>query len=243
MSGPPLKLSSRRTTEDYVRVAIDRDQGRSIVMSTLGVVASEHPLASQAGASVLARGGNAVDAAIAANAVMGVVAPMMNGIGGDLFAIVSDSAGEVHGLNGSGYAPSALTIEGLRANGVTSMPQTGILSVTVPGCVAAWALLQERFGRLPLTDLLSPATQIADEGFPVPEITALEWSAAQSLLRGDREAARVFLPDGHAPAAGTIFRNPDLAATYRALAFEGRDAFYRGDIARRILLCSRRHHG
>src|SRR6185369_14055830 len=142
MSGPPLKLSSRRTTEDYVRVAIDRDQGRSIVMSTLGVVASEHPLASQAGASVLARGGNAVDAAIAANAVMGVVAPMMNGIGGDLFAIVYDApSGELHGLNGSGGVPAALTIDGLRATGVTSMPQTGILSVTVPGAVAAWTQL------------------------------------------------------------------------------------------------------
>src|SRR5438477_11749073 len=116
-SGPPLKLSGRRTSADYARVAIDRDQGRSIVMSALGVVASEHPLASQAGASVLARGGNAVDAAIAANAVMGVVAPMMSGIGGDLFAIVSESTGEVHGLNGSGYAPLSLTIEGLRAPG------------------------------------------------------------------------------------------------------------------------------
>jgi gamma-glutamyltranspeptidase/glutathione hydrolase len=186
------------------------------------------------------RGGNAVDAAIAANAVMGVVAPMMSGIGGDLFAIVYDSNGEVHGLNGSGYAPAALTVEGLRATGVTSMPQTGILSVTVPGCVAAWTLLQEKFGRLPLADLLSPAIQIADEGFPVPEITALEWSAAQSLLRGDHEATRVFLPEGHAPAVGTVFRNPDLAATYRAIAFEGRDAFYRGDIARRMLMCSRR---
>jgi len=242
--GTPLKPSGCRSSADYVRVAIDRNQGRSIVMSALGVVASEHPLASQAGASVLARGGNAVDAAIAANAVMGVVAPMMNGIGGDLFAIVYDApSGELHGLNGSGGAPAALTIDGLRATGVTSMPQTGILSVTVPGAVAAWTQLLERFGELSLSDVLLPAIQIADDGFPVPEITALEWAGAQSLLRGDPEAARVYLPDGKAPAAGTIFRNPDLAATYRALAFEGRVAFYRGDIARRILLCSRRHHG
>src|SRR6185369_15593163 len=123
------------------------------------------------------------------------------------------------------------------------MPQTGILSVTVPGAVAAWALLVERFGRLPLSDLLWPAVQIADEGFPVPEITAAEWASAQALLRADAEAARVFLPDGRAPSAGTIFTNPDLAASYRAIALEGRDAFYRGGIARRIASCSRRRQG
>src|SRR5690349_17028262 len=162
--GPVTRV---RETTDYVRTAIDRTAGRSMVMTTGGVVASEHPLASQAGASMLARGGNAVDAAIAANAVMGVVAPMMNGIGGDLFAIAYDaSSGELHGINGSGWAPEALTIEGLRATGVTSMPQTGILSVTVPGAVAAWALLADRFGRLSLSDLLWPAAQIADQGFP-----------------------------------------------------------------------------
>jgi gamma-glutamyltranspeptidase / glutathione hydrolase len=233
-----------RQTADYVRTAIDRSAGRSMVMTTGGVVASEHPLASQAGASILARDGNAVDAAIAANAVMGVVAPMMNGIGGDLFAIVYDaSSGDLHGINGSGWAPETLTIEGLRATGVTSMPQTGVLSVTVPGAVAAWGMLADRFGRMSLSDHLWPAVQIADQGFPVPEITAAEWASAQALLRADPEATRVFLPDRRAPAVGTVFRNPDLAATYRAIAFEGRDAFYRGDIARRILACSRRHHG
>jgi gamma-glutamyltranspeptidase / glutathione hydrolase len=233
-----------RPSADYVRTAIDRVQGRSLVMTTGGVCASEHPLASQAGASVLARGGNAVDAAIAVNAVMGVVAPMMNGVGGDLFAIVYDAAsGELHGINGSGYAPSGLTVESLRATGLTSMPQTGILSVTVPGAVAAWSMLSERFGRSPLGDVLSPAVQIADDGFPVSEITALEWESAQGLLRADAEATRVYMPDGRAPRAGDIFRNPDLAATYRALAFEGRDAFYRGDIARRIVTCSRRQQG
>ena len=116
-------------------------------MSAGGVASSEHPLASQAGASILARGGHAVDAAIAVNAVMGVVAPMMNGIGGDLFAIVYDAAtGDLHGINGSGYAPAALTIDALRASGITAMPQTGIHSVTIPGAVAAWSMLSERFG-------------------------------------------------------------------------------------------------
>jgi gamma-glutamyltranspeptidase / glutathione hydrolase len=238
------QITRVRQTADYVRTAIDRTAGRSMVMTTGGIAATEHPLASQAAVSILARGGNAVDAAIAANAVMGVVAPMMNGIGGDLFAIVYDAAsGELHGINGSGYAPAALTIEGLRSTGTTRMPQTGILSVTVPGAVAAWTLLHERFGQLSLGDLLSPAIQIAHEGFPVPELTAAEWASAQSLLRANAEATRVFLPDGRAPSVGVLFRNPDLAATYRAIAFEGRDAFYRGDIARRILLCSRRHQG
>jgi len=233
-----------RQTADYVRTAIDRTAGRSMVMTTGGIAATEHPLASQAAVSILSRGGNAVDAAIAANAAMGVVAPMMNGIGGDLFAIVYDArSGELHGINGSGCAPEALTIDGLRATGATSMPQTGILSVTVPGAVAAWTLLAERFGRFSLSDLLGPAVQIADEGFPVPEITAAEWMSAQALLRADAEATRVFLPDGRAPSTGTIFRNPDLAATYRAISLEGRDAFYRGNIARRILSCSRRHQG
>jgi gamma-glutamyltranspeptidase/glutathione hydrolase len=215
-----------------------------MVMTTGGIAASEHPLASQAGASILARGGNAVDAAIAVNAVMTVVAPMMNGIGGDLFAIVYDAAaGELHGINGSGYAPEGLTIDGLRREGFTAMPQTGIHSVTVPGTVAAWTRLIERFGRLRLGDVLSPAIQIADEGFPVSEITALEWTTAEPLLRANPEATRVYLPEGRPPSAGEVFRNPDLAATYRALAFEGRDTFYRGGIAHRITGCSRQHGG
>ena len=154
MSGSVTRV---RQTADYVRSVIDRSAGRSVVMSTGGVAASEHPLASQAGASILASGGNAVDAAIAMNAAMGVLAPMMNGIGGDLFAIVYDaSSRQLHGINGSGCAPAALTIAALRATGLASMPQTGILSVTVPGCVAAWTLLSERFGRLPTPEQILP---------------------------------------------------------------------------------------
>jgi gamma-glutamyltranspeptidase/glutathione hydrolase len=229
---------------DYVRTTIDRTQGRSMVMSTGGITASEHPLASQAGASILASGGHAVDAAIAVNAVMGVVAPMMNGVGGDLFAIVYDAAsGELHGINGSGGAPATLTIDRLRNSGFTSMPQNGIHSVTVPGAVAGWSMLSERFGRLPLARVLSPAIQIAEEGFPVAEITAAEWQGGEPRLRGDEEAARVYLPGGRAPAVGQLFRNPDLAATYRRLASDGRDGFYRGEIAGRIARCSEVHGG
>src|SRR5947207_8392056 len=131
MAAPQMRV---RETADYVRTAIDRTQGRSMVMSTGGVAASEHPLASQAAAAILARGGHAVDAAIAANAVMGVVAPMMNGVGGDLFAIVHEvSTGSVYGLNASGWSPAGATIEFLASRGMTAMPQTGIHSVTVPG--------------------------------------------------------------------------------------------------------------
>ena len=233
-----------KVTSDYIRTTIDRSQGRSMVVSASGIAASEHPLASQAGASVLARGGHAVDAAIAVNAVMGVVAPMMNGVGGDLFAIVYDAAsGELHGVNGSGCAPAALTIAGLRAGGFTSMPQTGINAVTIPGAVAAWSMLSERFGRQPLGDVLAPAIRIAEQGFPVSEITAAEWEGREALLRADEEAARIYLPGGLAPRVGQIFKNPDLAATLRALASEGRDAFYRSDVARRILSCSRSQGG
>jgi len=229
---------------DYVRTAIDRAQGRSMVMTTGGVVASEHPLASQAGAWVLARGGHAVDAAIAANAVMGAVAPMMNGIGGDLFAIVHEtSTGAVHGLNGSGPAPAALSIAALRALGMTRMPQTGIHAVTVPGAVAAWAKLSARFGRLPLGDVLAPAIRVAADGVPVAEITAAEWDGSEGHLRADAEAARVFLPAGRPPRAGEVFHNPDLARSYRLIADGGREAFYAGKIAQRIARCSARHGG
>jgi gamma-glutamyltranspeptidase/glutathione hydrolase len=210
-----------------------------MVLTTGGVAASEHPLASQAGASILARGGHAVDAALAMNAAMGVVAPMMNGVGGDLFAIVYDTAsGSLHGINGSGPAPAGLTIDGLKKTGCTRMPQTGIHAVTVPGAVSAWAALGGRFGRLPLADVLAPAIRLADGGFPVPEITAAEWAGSEGLLREDGEAARVFLSGGRAPRVGEVFRNGDLADTYRRIAAGGRDAFYAGDVATRILGCS-----
>jgi gamma-glutamyltranspeptidase/glutathione hydrolase len=154
-------------------MAAERLQGRSLVISLHGIVASEHPLASQAGAQVLADGGNAVDAAIAANAVMGVVAPMTCGLGGDLFAIVYEAkTGKLHGLNASGWAPAALNIEHLRSLGYTNMPQRGIHAVTVPGVVAGWDALERKLGRRPLSRLLASAVRIASEGFPVTEIVA-----------------------------------------------------------------------
>ena len=217
------------------KVPINRSQGRSVVVSTRGIVATEHPLASQAGAMVLAQGGHASDAAVAANAVMGVVCPMLCGPGGDLFAIVCEHDGKMHGVNASGWAPAGLTPEFLERRNVGGMPQTGAHSITVPGAVAGWSLLLERFGRTPLARVLEAATALAEEGFPVAEITGEEWHNQTPFLRGDAEAARTFLPEGGPPAFGAIFRNPDLAWTYRQIAANGGDAFYRGEIARRLV--------
>jgi len=228
--------SAAPAAPDYTRVVIDRTQARSVVMSSRGVVASEHPLASQAGASVLAAGGHAVDAAVAANAVMGVVAPMMNGIGGDLFAIVHDATrNELHGLNASGWAPSALTPARVLGEGSASMPQAGPHAVTVPGAVAGWAALHRRFGQMTLASVLAPAMAIAREGFPVSELVADEWRGSVATLRASPSAGRTFLQDGEAPHAGALFRNPDLAHTYAQLAATGRDAFYEGEIAARVV--------
>ena len=208
-----------------------------MVATATGVVASEHPLASQAGASVLAAGGHAVDAAVAANAVMGVVAPMMNGAGGDLFAIVR-THDQLIGLNASGWAPAGLSPRRLASLGMSDMPQSGIHAVTVPGAVAGWTALHAKFGRLPLTRVLAPAVAVAQEGFPVSELVAAEWQGSEATLRVNANAARTYLRSGRAPRAGELFRNPDLASTYEAIAAGGDDAFYAGEIAHRLLACS-----
>ena len=217
------------------KIPINRSQGRSVVVSTRGIVATEHPLASQAGATVLAEGGHAVDAAVAANAVMGVVCPTMCGPGGDLFAIVCEDNGKMHGVNASGWAPARLTPEFLESRYAGGMPEAGVHSITVPGAVAGWALLLERFGRTPLARVLEAATTLAAEGFPVAEITSEEWHNQEPFLRGDPEAAKTFLPEGRPPSFGAVFRNSDLAWTYRQIVENGFDAFYRGEIARRLV--------
>ena len=223
---------------------VDRSQGRSLVISRNGIVAAESPLAAQAGATILAHGGNAIDAAVAANAAMGVVAPMMNGIGGDLFAIVYEAKSDkLYGLNASGWSPAALTAEYLRQLGAAEMPTSGVNSVTVPGVVDGWDKLLRRFGRKKMADVLAPAIRLADEGIPVTEWTAAAWADSVTLLQLDTNATRTFLPGGRAPAVGEVFRNPDLAWSLRQLASHGRDAFYRGAIAQKILACSRQHGG
>jgi gamma-glutamyltranspeptidase/glutathione hydrolase len=210
-----------------------------MVVTRFGIVATSHVQASQAGAEILARGGSAVDAAIAANAVLGVTEPMMNGMGGDLFALYWDvKAGKLYGLNASGWAPQSLTIEHLKTKGATSMPQSGIDSVTVPGVVAGWSQLHQRFGRLPWKDVFQPAIFYAEQGYPVPELIHGFWEPSTHDLMEDGESGRVFLPNGKAPAVGEVFQNHDLAKALRLIAGEGASAFYRGDIARAILSTS-----
>ena len=219
--------------------AQDRTQGRSMVLSRRGVVSAENPLAAQAGATVLAHGGNAVDAAVATNAVMGVLEPMMNGIGGDLFAIVYDAkSGKLYGLNASGWAPAGLSIEFLKSKDIAKMPQEGIQSVTVPGAVDGWSKLLARFGTKKFSEVLAPAIYYAREGFPVPEWDAAYWVDAVDILRQDRNAAATYLPDGRSPRVGEIFRNPDLAHSLESLASGGRDAYYKGAIAKTIVALS-----
>jgi len=225
-------------------MAQDRGQGRSMVISQTGIVASESPLASKAGAAILERGGNAVDAAIAAHAVMTVVAPMWNGIGGDLFAIVYDAkSGKYYGLNASGWAPAAQSVERLRQMGLREMPAHGIEPVTVPGSVDGWQKLLDRFGKKKMNEVLAPAIQVAQDGYPVTEWVAQHFASSVDLLRDSDAAARTFLISDRAPRLGEIVRNPDLAWSLQQIAQGGRDAFYRGEITKRILALSARHGG
>src|SRR5947207_5912718 len=218
----------------------DRSYGRSMVITPNGIVATSHYLASQAGAQILAEGGSAVDAAIAANAMLSVTEPMMNGIGGDMFAIYWDSTtGQLTGINGSGWAPQALTPERLHSKGITKMPAHGIDSVTVPGAVAGWAAMHKRFGTLAWKDLLQPAIYYAENGYAVPEIIHEVWSNTYFTDEGKR----VFLPDGHAPRLGAIFKNPDYARALRLLADGGPDVFYRGEIAQALVATSKEVDG
>jgi gamma-glutamyltranspeptidase / glutathione hydrolase len=219
--------------------AQQRNYGRSMVVTPNGIVATSYVQASQAGSRILERGGSAIDAGIAANAVLGVAEPMMNGMGGDLFAIYWDAkANKLYGLNASGWAPKLLTIEHLRAKGIDSMPQKGIDSVTVPGAVDGWAKLHGRFGKLPWADLFQPAIYYATNGYAVPEIIQGYWEDAAPGLKSDPESTRVYLPSGKSPALGQIFRNPDLAHALTLIATQGESAFYKGAIADAILKTS-----
>jgi gamma-glutamyltranspeptidase/glutathione hydrolase len=222
----------------------DRGQARSMVISRNGIVAAESPLAAQAGAKILERGGNAVDAAIATNAMMGVVEPMMNGIGGDLFAIVYDAkANRLYGLNASGWAPKGLTIEFLHKLGLKDMPESGVNSITVPGVVDGWQKLADKFGRKKLGEDLAPAIRTAQDGFPVPEWDAAYWAANADAVRADDAATSLYLPNDRPLRVGEVFRNPDLAWSLQQIAAHGRDAFYKGEIAAKILETMKRHNG
>ena len=212
---------------------------RSEVIATHGMAATSHPLVSQVALDILKRGGTAVDAAIAANATIGLMEPTGNGVGGDLFAIVWDAESKkLHGLNASGRSPKSLTLaklrEELRKAGSSTIPPRGPLPVSVPGTVDGWFELHGKFGKLPMKELLAPAIAYARDGFPVTEVIAEGWVRNARLLKDYPNFAGTFMPGGRAPAKGEIFRNPLLANTLSAIAEGGRDAFYKGDIAQRI---------
>lgn len=211
---------------------------RSVFMAPQGMAASSHPLATRAGVRVLEDGGNAVDAAVAMVAVLTVVEPYSVAMGGDAFALLALEGGrKVTGLNASGRAPAAATIEAYQAKGLQTVPVTGALSVTVPGALSGWAEALERYGTMGLDTLLAPAIAYAQEGFPVSEVIAGEWAEAQGLLRRDPAAAATYLISGKAPRAGQVFKNPSLARTYRRVAEQGPELFYQGELAEAIAAC------
>ncbi len=219
----------------YDRLTGRMEASRSEVIGSHGMVCAAQPLAVQIGIDILKKGGNAVDAAIAVNAALGLMEPVANGIGGDLFAIVWDAeSGKLYGLNASGRAPALLTIDEVTGRGLSRIPYTGMLPQTVPGCVDGWFQLHERFGSLPMKEILEPAIRYAREGFPVTEVIAHYWAIGAERLRDEPNFAATYMPGGRTPAKGEIFRNPDLARTYSLLAEKGRDEFYRGTIAATI---------
>ncbi|MDZ7631963.1 MAG: gamma-glutamyltransferase [Gemmatimonadaceae bacterium] len=210
--------------------------GRSVVYAPHGMVATSQPLASSAGLEVLRRGGNAIDAAVAAAAVLSVTEPHMTGIGGDMFAIVWLAKEQrLVALNASGRAGSRMTREVLQARGFRSGSQQGVMSVTVPGALAGWEQLVRTYGKRPLAAALQPAIAYARDGFPVTPIIAEQWAAETAFLQKDSSAAATFLPGGRAPRAGEWFRNPDYARTLQTIATSGISAFYGGVIGQRIV--------
>ena len=218
----------------------DRTNARSMVISPWGIVASSQVQASQAGAEILSHGGSAVDAAIATNAVLGLMEPDMNGIGGDLFAIYWEAkSGKLYGLNASGRAPLGLSYDQMRGELAkfkrTTIPPFGMLPISVPGCVDGWFELHKKFGKLPMKQVLQPAITYATEGFPVSELIAYYWDRSVPILKSQPGAfLQTFTINGRAPAKGEIFRNPPLAHTLQLLADQGRDVFYKGEIADQI---------
>jgi gamma-glutamyltranspeptidase / glutathione hydrolase len=232
------------SAQDRGYVDVGRSYGRSMVITQQGLAASGQALASQAAVQILARGGSAADAAIAANAVLAVIEPMNCGPGGDLFMLYREAkSGKLIGLNGSGPAPRGLSAELLVGKGFKTMPGEGIHSVTVPGAVDGWAKVHQRFGRLPWKELFAPAIFYAEHGFPVAEEIDIEWTGNVKRIQAYPETVRVFLPNGRPPQEGDLFRNPDMAATLRLIAEKGRDAVYKGEIAAAILKTSQSYGG
>lgn len=211
---------------------------RSEVIAQNGMAATSQPLATQVALDILKQGGNAIDAAIAANAMLGLVEPVSNGIGGDLFAIVWDAKTQkLYGLNASGRSPYSLTLDYFKKNNIKQIPSYGVLPVSVPGCVDGWFEMHKKFGRLPMKDNLAPAIRYAREGFPVSELIAYMWDRGVNLFADETKFPNVketYTINGHAPRKGEIFKNPRLANTLEKIANEGRDGFYKGETAKKI---------
>ncbi len=217
---------------------------RSEVIARHGMACTSQPLVTQTALDILKKGGTAVDAAIAADALLGLVEPTGSGMGGDLFAIVWDATTKkLYGLNGSGRSPKSLTLDYFKQHGYTHIPAHGPLPVTVPGCVDGWFALHDKFGTLPMQEILQPAINYAREGFPVTELIAYYWQGNARILQKYENFKEIFMPGGHAPSKGEIFRNPYLAHTLEKVALGGRDAFYKGDIARTIAAYMKRNGG
>ncbi len=232
------------TTNAQWRYGSGQFSSRSEVIGQYGMVATSQPLATQLGIEILKRGGTAIDAAIAANCLLGLVEPTGNGIGGDIFAIVWDEkTKKLYGLNGSGRSPMSLTPEHLRSNGHTKIPAYGALSVSVPGCVDGWYTLHERFGKLSMNELIQPTIDYATNGFPVSEVIAAAWQGYANTLKSYEGYRNTYMPNGSAPKKGEIFRNPGLANTLKELIKDKRDGFYKGAIADAIERTVKREGG
>lgn len=229
-----ISLAIPSIASAYDRITGEMFASRSEVFAENGMAATSQPLATQVALDILKKGGSAVDAAIAANAVLGLVEPTGCGIGGDLYAIVWQQKDQkLHGLNASGRSPASLTLDMLKAQG-NKIPSYGPLPVSVPGAVDGWFELHDKFGKLPMTELLAPAIHYAENGFPVSELIAYYLDKSVSVRGKYPGFKEVFMPNGHMPKKGEIFKNPALGQTYRKIAKGGRDAFYKGDIAKEI---------
>jgi len=231
-SGQERPLRTRLTPQPY-------QTGRSVVMAKNGMVATSQALATQIGLDVLRKGGSAVDAAIAADAALGLMEPMSCGIGGDLFAIVWDNkTKKLYGLNASGRSPYKATRDFFKSQKLKEIPEYGPLSWSVPGCVSGWDELHQKFGKLPMIDILGATIEYANDGFPVTEVIADGWAKSEPKLTKSPDAVATYLPNGKAPKAGDVFKNPNLGRVYAAIAREGPQVFYMGDVARKIVAYS-----
>jgi gamma-glutamyltranspeptidase/glutathione hydrolase len=225
------------------RSGLTATSGRSMVLGRGGMACTSQPLASFAAAELLRGGANAVDAAVCAAAVLGVVEPFSTGFGGDCFMLIwSAKEQRLFGLNGSGRAPRAATLTAVQERGLREMPSHGMLAVTIPGAVDAWSVALDRFGSRGLGQVLEPAIQYARHGFPVSEIIVHQWALCLGFLQNEA-ARRTFTIDGRAPVLGEVVRLPGLARSLEAIGAGGRDVFYRGELAEQIVACSRQHDG